>query len=85
MKKGVFPTQLMKGIKEQPALLNLQHISHFMELSQLAPDLSNPLWVHTDPVSMKQPDVAEEVNLFRTYFNIFLVAVCTIITGLKWG
>lgn len=62
MQKGVFPTQLLNGIKEQPALINLNHISTFIELSQLSPaKASDSLWLHTDPVSTKTKDVDNKV------------------------
>lgn len=63
MQKHVFPTELLHEIRDQPALINLHHISHFIELSQLAPkNLSDTLWLHTDPVSMKDGDVKEKVS-----------------------
>ncbi|KFM67717.1 Nicastrin, partial [Stegodyphus mimosarum] len=71
MQKGVFPVRLFDGIRDQPALIDLNHISHFIELSQLAPeDPSVSLWLHSDPVSVKKSDaVAKEVkrivNLFQ--------------------
>lgn len=62
MQKGVFPALLVNGIKEQPALINLNHISTFIELSQLSPaNISDSLWLHTDPVSTKTKDVDEKV------------------------
>lgn len=62
MQKGVFPIKLLNGIKEQPALINLNHISTFIELSQLSPaKISDSLWLHTDPVSTKTEDVYKEV------------------------
>lgn len=63
MQKGVFPTRLLRGIKEQPALINLNHISNFIELSQLSPaKISDPLWLHTDPVSVQDKDVDKKVS-----------------------
>lgn len=62
MQKGVFPTLLINGVKEQPALINLNHISTFIELSQLSPvNVSDSLWLHTDPVSTKTEDVDKKV------------------------
>lgn len=62
MQKGVFPTLLINGVKEQPALINLNHISTFIELSQLSPEnISDSLWLHTDPVSTKTEDVGDKV------------------------
>lgn len=58
MQKGVFPALLVNGIKEQPAVINLNHISTFIELSQLSPA---KIWLHTDPVSTKTEDVDEKV------------------------
>lgn len=73
MQKGVFPTQLFKGIKDQPALLNLNHISHFIELSQLGPkEMTDYLWLHTDPVSVKDETVQNEVRkkFIKFCFNV---------------
>lgn len=62
MQKGVFPTLLINGVKEQPALINLNHISTFIELSQLSPaNINDSLWIHTDPVSTKSVNVDKEV------------------------
>ncbi|KAK8778201.1 hypothetical protein V5799_020459 [Amblyomma americanum] len=49
--------------KVQPASLALKHISHFVELSQVAPlgNLST-VYLHTDPVSTDYPDVNQTVN-----------------------
>lgn len=69
MQKHVFPTELLHEIRDQPALINLHHISHFIELSQLAPkNLSDTLWLHTDPVSMRHEDVEKEV---KNLVNVF--------------
>ncbi|XP_054719856.1 nicastrin-like [Uloborus diversus] len=64
MKKNDFPVKILKGIREQPALIKLEHISHFIELSQLAP-VEEPiplLYVHTDPVSVQQNNVSDAVK-----------------------
>lgn len=67
MQKGVFPIEPAKNI-EQPATLNLDHISHFIELSQLAPDsANNTYWVHTDPISIaKNVEVSHQVTELYT-------------------
>ncbi|CAL1287374.1 unnamed protein product [Larinioides sclopetarius] len=64
MQKGLFPVQILNGIKYQPALINLTHISHFIELSQLAPpEIPASLWLHTDPVSITHStDVSKQVK-----------------------
>ncbi|GBL82018.1 Nicastrin [Araneus ventricosus] len=63
MQKGLFPVRILDGIKYQPSLINLTHISHFIELSQLAPpEIPASLWLHTDPVSTKSSDVSERVK-----------------------
>ncbi|XP_071037443.1 nicastrin isoform X2 [Parasteatoda tepidariorum] len=66
MQKDQFPVRILGGIRDQPALINLQHISHFIELSQLAPVTPESLpilWLHTDPVSMNQSvNVSDEVK-----------------------
>lgn len=72
MQKHLFPIRILDGIRDQPALIDLTHISHFIELSQLAPpDIPASLWLHTDPVSVKQSievhdEVKHLVQLFET-------------------
>lgn len=62
MQKDVFPIELVDDIKEQPALINLNHLSTFIELSQLSPEkMSDSLWIHTDPVTTKSGDVEKKV------------------------
>ncbi|GIX85870.1 nicastrin [Caerostris extrusa] len=71
MQRGLFPVRDIDEISDQPAPINLTHISHFIELSQLAPpDTPASLWLHTDPVSMSQSTevsnkVKELVKLFE--------------------
>ncbi|XP_070549321.1 nicastrin-like isoform X2 [Ptychodera flava] len=61
MERGEFPSKLDSG-KEQPAMMNLSHISHFVELRQLGLMNASQLWVHGDPVSQKIPSVKSKVG-----------------------
>ncbi|KAG8191953.1 hypothetical protein JTE90_007748 [Oedothorax gibbosus] len=72
MQRGLFPVRPFDGIKDQPASIELHHISHFIELSQLAPpSIPASLWLHTDPVSVNKSEsvstkVKELVDLFES-------------------
>ncbi|RWS02574.1 Nicastrin-like protein [Dinothrombium tinctorium] len=47
----------------RPAKLGLEHISHFIELSQIAPfESSNTLWIHRDPISNQYAYVNKTVT-----------------------
>ncbi|RWS27375.1 Nicastrin-like protein [Leptotrombidium deliense] len=46
----------------KPAQLKLQHISHFIELNQIAP--FGPTFAHTDPISTNNPEVKTLVENF---------------------
>ncbi|XP_049271955.1 nicastrin [Rhipicephalus sanguineus] len=81
MEKGQFPlVGRSASAKAQPANLALQHISHFVELSQVAPlENSSTVYLHTDPVSTASAEVNQTVGvtpLTDVYcFHIFLSRV----------
>lgn len=64
MEKGQFPLASPPSPgKTQPASLALKHISHFVELSQVAPlSNSSTIYLHTDPVSTGSAEVNQTVN-----------------------
>ncbi|XP_050034653.1 nicastrin [Dermacentor andersoni] len=64
MEKGQFPLVNQSGsAKVQPANLALKHISHFVELSQVAPlGESSTIYLHTDPVSTGSAEVNQTVK-----------------------
>lgn len=60
MEKGVFP--VVPGASSiLPASLQLHHISHFVEISQVAPHKPN-VYLHTDPLSTEDAKVNATVN-----------------------
>lgn len=65
MEKGRFPlANKLSLAKMQPASLALHHISHFVELSQVAPlgDEDSTVYLHTDPVSAGTAEVNQTVK-----------------------
>ena len=65
MEHNVFPMKEEDGITTLH-LVNLSHISHFVEVNQLGYQNDGKIWVHTDPISGQQHNISQEV----TYFNI---------------
>ncbi|UYV65466.1 NCSTN [Cordylochernes scorpioides] len=65
MQKGIFPTTLDPEIENQPAQIKLEHISHFIEISQMVPNKT--VWIHTDPITRESNKVdIEEMIKFLT-------------------
>ncbi|XP_076341485.1 nicastrin-like [Tachypleus tridentatus] len=64
MQKKQFPVILKDDINSQPALIELHHISHFLELAQVAPHSGDKLhlWIHTDPLSSQVEKVNQSIN-----------------------
>ena len=69
MQRDEFPAKLYDYTKkkyqnkEQPALVNLNHISHYVELRQLGlTSGSNTVYAHTDPISQEDADTKAEVS-----------------------
>ena len=42
-------------------LVNLTHVSHFVELRQLGLTSGDVVWAHSDPISQEDPDTKLEV------------------------
>ncbi|CAN7983242.1 unnamed protein product, partial [Ixodes hexagonus] len=62
MEKGDFPMRPNPSML-QPSALKTDHISHFVELSQVAPLGETPtVYLHTDPISTKTTTVNDTVN-----------------------
>lgn len=63
MQKKQFPVILKDDVNSQPALIELHHISHFLELAQVAPHGGKQqLWIHTDPLSSQVEKVNQSIN-----------------------
>ena len=61
MKHNVFPMKEENGITTLH-LVNLSHISHFVEVNQLGYQDDGKIWVHTDPISGRQPNISPEIT-----------------------
>ncbi|CAN7980301.1 unnamed protein product [Ixodes pacificus] len=62
MEKGDFPVRPNSGVL-LPAALKMAHISHFLELSQVAPLGGTPtVYLHTDPITTKTTTVNDTAN-----------------------
>lgn len=61
MKKKTFPMAEEKG-KSTLHLVELDHISHFVEVNQLGYRDDGSVWVHTDPVSQKEENISKKVR-----------------------
>ncbi|XP_013790954.1 nicastrin-like, partial [Limulus polyphemus] len=64
MQKKQFPVVLKDDVNSQPALVELHHISHFLELAQVVPHSGGKqhLWIHTDPLSSQVEKVNRSIN-----------------------
>ncbi|XP_033759066.1 LOW QUALITY PROTEIN: nicastrin-like [Pecten maximus] len=63
MEKDKFPQEPVSG-ETHVHPINLQHISHFVEVSQLGLRDDDKLWIHTDPISVKSSKkISEEVDV----------------------
>ena len=69
MKHNVFPMKEENGITTLH-LVNLSHISHFVEVNQLGYQDDGKIWVHTDPISGRQPNISPEVIYFSKHLAL---------------
>ena len=74
MKHNVFPMKEENGITTLH-LVNLSHISHFVEVNQLGYQNDGKIWVHTDPISGRQPNISQEVIYFSKHFLLLTASV----------
>ena len=64
MQHDAFPSVLSTNSKVeslQPALVNLTHVSHFVELRQLGLTSGDVVWAHSDPISQEDPETKNKV------------------------
>ncbi|XP_014673248.1 PREDICTED: nicastrin-like [Priapulus caudatus] len=62
MEAGRFPSPLVDRLASQTALINLTHISHIVEVSQVARIHAGELWLHSDPRMRKNAEVNRTVS-----------------------
>ncbi|XP_041373113.1 nicastrin-like isoform X2 [Gigantopelta aegis] len=61
MEKGRFPSKLKDGIR-MLKLINITHVSHFVELRQLGLRDEGKLWIHSDPLSRRTGKIDTEIG-----------------------
>ncbi|XP_050415969.2 nicastrin isoform X1 [Patella vulgata] len=62
MELNHFPYDITDNKSLRIQNIHLNHISHFIELSQLGHRDQGQLWIHSDPISKENPAISDEVK-----------------------